>query len=94
MVTLANSEDQDEMPHNVAFDQSVHCLLRKKQSSEKYIYFVNKTCYLSIYTMNHPNIIVSNLIESSIGLKRVEPLIHNTREPNIDEIKQFTTLVS
>ena len=25
---LANSEDPDEMPHNVAFYQGLHCLLR------------------------------------------------------------------
>ena len=25
--TLANSEDPDEMPHNAAFHQSLHCLL-------------------------------------------------------------------
>ena len=28
MGTLANSEDPDEMPHNVAFHQGLHCLLR------------------------------------------------------------------
>ena len=26
--TLANSEDPDEMPHNVAFHQGLHCLQR------------------------------------------------------------------
>ena len=26
--TLANSEDPDEMPHNVAFHQGLHCMLR------------------------------------------------------------------
>ena len=28
LVTLANSEDPDEMPHNVAFHQGLHCLQR------------------------------------------------------------------
>ena len=28
MVTLANSEDPDEMPHKAAFHQGLHCLLR------------------------------------------------------------------
>ena len=28
--TLANSEDADERPHNVAFHQGLHCLLGKK----------------------------------------------------------------
>ena len=26
--TLANSEEPDEMPHNVAFHQGLHCLIR------------------------------------------------------------------
>ena len=30
--TLPNSEDPDEMPHNVVFYQDLHCLLRQKQS--------------------------------------------------------------
>ena len=29
MITLANSEDQDEMKHNAAFHQGLHCLLRE-----------------------------------------------------------------
>ena len=32
--SLANSEDPDEMQHNAAFHQGLHCLLRLKQSSE------------------------------------------------------------
>ena len=35
MCTLANSEDPDEMPHNVAFHQGLHYLLRQEQSSRK-----------------------------------------------------------
>ena len=34
---LANSEDQDEMPHNAAFHQGLHHFLRQKRSSEKEI---------------------------------------------------------
>ena len=37
MRTLANSEYPDEMPHNVAFHQGIHGLLRQKQSPEKEI---------------------------------------------------------
>ena len=33
--TLANSEDSDEMPHNAAFHQGIHCLPRQKRFSEK-----------------------------------------------------------
>ena len=32
---MANSEDSDEMPHNPAFHQGHHCLLRQKKSSQK-----------------------------------------------------------
>ena len=31
---LANSEDPDEMQHNAAFHQGLHCLQRLKQPSE------------------------------------------------------------
>ena len=33
MCTLDNSEDQDEMQHNAAFHQGLHCLLRSKVPS-------------------------------------------------------------
>ena len=33
MGTLANSDDPDEMQHNAAFHQGLHCLLRLKQPS-------------------------------------------------------------
>ena len=32
MGTFANSEDPDEMQHNAAFHQGLHCLLRLKQT--------------------------------------------------------------
>ena len=35
MGTLANPEDLDKMPHNAAFHQALHCLLRQNQSSVK-----------------------------------------------------------
>ena len=34
MVNFANSEDPDEMPHNAAFHQGLHCLPRQNRSSE------------------------------------------------------------
>ena len=40
--TSTNSEDPDEMPHNVAFHQDLHCLLRKNLSSEKEIQYLFK----------------------------------------------------
>ena len=33
MSTLVNSEDPDEMQHNAAFHQGLHCLQRLKKSS-------------------------------------------------------------
>ena len=30
--TIANSEDPDEMPHNAAFHQGLHCLLRQRHT--------------------------------------------------------------
>ena len=42
MSTFTNSEDPDEMPHNAAFHQGFHCLLKLKRSSDKkYIFFFN-----------------------------------------------------
>ena len=38
MGTLANSEDPDEMQHDAAFHQGLHCLLRSKQHSETEMY--------------------------------------------------------
>ena len=32
MINLANSDDQDEMPHNAAFYLGHHCLLIQKRS--------------------------------------------------------------
>ena len=40
MGILANSEDPDEMLHNATFTQSLHCLLRQNQSSEKEMYSI------------------------------------------------------
>ena len=33
MGTFANSEDTDEIQHNAAFHQGLHCLIRLKQPS-------------------------------------------------------------
>ena len=35
MCTLAICEDPDEMLHNAALHQGLHCLLRQNRSSEK-----------------------------------------------------------
>ena len=62
MGTLANREDQDEMPHNVAFHQGLHCLTRQNQSSEKEIqyFFEIITRDPTVYTMDNPKLIACN----------------------------------
>ena len=74
MDTLTNSLDPDEMPHNAAFHQGLHCFLRENRSSEKEIqyYFEIITCDTSIYAMDHPDFIVCGFMENSFGLKRVK----------------------
>ena len=42
MGTFTNSEDPDEMPHNAAFNQGLHCLLKFNRSSEKNTMFFLK----------------------------------------------------
>ena len=69
----ANIADPDEMTHDVAFHQGLHCMLSQNQSSEKHIYFLeNITCDPSIYTMDHSGLTVPNLMGNSIGSQRVE----------------------
>ena len=53
--TFANNKDPDEIPHNGAFDQGLHCLLRQKRSSEKEIQYFWKiiTCESLIYRMDN-----------------------------------------
>ena len=56
MGTFTNSEDPDELPHNVAFHQSLHYLKSKKKK-------------LTLYTMDHPKFILSNQKEESISIQ-------------------------
>ena len=67
MHIFANSEDPDEMPHDVAIHQGLHCLPRQKRSSEKEIQFDLEilTCHLSICTMDYSKFIVLNQKEKS-----------------------------
>ena len=62
-MSLANSEDADEMVHNTAFHQGLRCLLIQKGSSEKEIYTIligKYSLQSSNYTMNHSKFILSN----------------------------------
>ena len=66
MSTLANSEDTNEMPQNVAINQGLNCLLRQKQSSKKEIQFIWKLKPV-IYSIGHAMFMVSNQKEESIS---------------------------
>ena len=68
MGTLTNSEDPDEMLHNAAFPQDLHCLLKTKEILS---FFEITPCDPSIYTMDHPDFIVRRYMENSTGLKWV-----------------------
>ena len=72
MGTLANSEDPDEMPHNAAFHQSLHCMQYKIDlQRKKFTTFLElKTCDPSKYILDHPGIIFFSFMENSIDLKR------------------------
>ena len=79
-VLLASSEDPDEMPHDAAFHQGLHCLLRLKQSSGAEIHhdLENATCDPLKYTMGSPILIVSICMGKSIRIQRVNShMIHS-----------------
>ena len=54
MTTLANSKDANEMQHDAAFHQGLHCLTRQNQSSVIFLFAI--TCVPLVYTMDHPKI--------------------------------------
>ena len=62
------------MPQNMVFYQGLHCLPRQNQSLENKIEFFLEiiTCDPSIYIMDRPELTVSNVMEQSIGLKKVK----------------------
>ena len=52
--TLANSEDQGEMPHKAAFLQGLHCLLRYPSLGTEMHHFIeNSTCGPLKYEMDN-----------------------------------------
>ena len=72
MGTLANSEDSDEMQHNAAFHQGLHCLLRLKRSSEKKkSILVGNHNLCPLNTMKHPKFTVSYQMEEPIRIQWV-----------------------
>ena len=74
MDNLAYSENQDEMQHDAAFHQHLHCLLRSKQPSRTEIHHnLEKPLRCK---MDNPILNVSICIGKSIRIKRVK-LIHS-----------------
>ena len=73
MGTLAKSEDPDEMQHNAAFHQGLHCLLRFKQPSGTEIHqnLENSTCFPLKCTKGSPILNLSICIGKSIRIQRV-----------------------
>ena len=68
--TLEHIVDPDDMANH----QGLHCLLSRNRSSEKEIQYVLEsiTCDPSIYTIDHPGLIVSSIMGNYIGTERVK----------------------
>ena len=72
---LANSDDPDEMQHNAAFHQGLHCLLRLKHPlGTKYIEISKLTCDPFKYRKDKSMLIVSICTKKSIRMNRVHIL--------------------
>ena len=71
---MANSEDPDEMQHNAAFHQGLHCLQRLKQSSGTEIHhnLENSICDPLKYIMGSSILIVSICIGKSFKIQRIK----------------------
>ena len=83
--TLANIVDPDD---NAAFHQGQHCLLSQNQSSQKEIYFWGN---YNLYTMDHPDLTVSNLMGNSFGTKIVN-LPHGHKKAGLISPMQMVRL--
>ena len=66
-----NSEEPDEMPHDAAFHQGLHCLLWQNRSSEKEAII---TCDPSKDTMDHPALTVANFMRNTTGKQRIKTM--------------------
>ena len=77
---MANSKDPDDMSQNAEFLQGMHCLLRQNLYSDKeiqcFMEFITLT--LNIYTIDYPDLTVSNFMEKSIDLQKVNTYHYST----------------
>ena len=83
------------MPHNVAFHQGLHCLLRQKLSSGKKLQFCLeiKTCDPLNYTMDHSKFIASRK-NSLVHLRFLLITIFNSKVLHIyDETPNLVNFV-
>ena len=73
MDTLTNLEDRDEMQHNNASHQGLHCLHRLKRSLRTEIHhnLENSNGDPLKFTMDSPILTVSIFMEKSIRIQRV-----------------------
>ena len=71
---MANSEDPDEMQHNAAFHQGLHCLRRLKQPSRTEIHYNLEKSTRNPFksTISSPILIVSLSMGKSIRIQRVK----------------------
>ena len=69
MHTLANSEDSNEMLHTAAFHPGLHCSKRIFRENNTFLEII--ACVPSMYTMNHPKLIVSYQVEEPIRIQWV-----------------------
>ena len=71
MGTLVNSEDPDEMQHNAAFHQRLHCLLRLKQplGTEIHHNLEDATCDLFNTQWTVPFLLYQYVWENPSGYK-------------------------
>ena len=70
MSTFANSKDPDEMQHDAAFHQGLHCKGKKIFRQNNTIFFLIYN--LTLLDMYYPKFIVSNQKEESISIQRVK----------------------
>ena len=69
---MANSEDPDEMKHNAAYHQGLHCLLRQKKilQEKNVIFFLNYN--LTPLNIDNGPIRVYYIKPESIGIQKVK----------------------
>ena len=67
---LADSDEPDEMLHNAALHQGLHCLLRQSIFGERNTIFLEMiACDPLVDTMDHPDLTVSTSWEIPLVLK-------------------------